>query len=58
MSQTISAADGGRIAAELRNWARGCHSTETAVELLIRARGGRFVHPGQPLLRTGCGSSG
>jgi len=43
MSRTTSAANGGRIAAELRNWARGCHSTEAAVELLIRTRGGRFV---------------
>ena len=52
MSRMTSAADGGRIAAELRNWARGCHSTEAAVELLIRARGGRFVDPSQPCLRT------
>ena len=47
-----SAANGGGIAAELRNWARGCHSTEAAVELLIKACGGRFVDPGQPWLRT------
>jgi hypothetical protein len=52
MSRTTSAANGGRIAAELRDWARGCHSTEAAVELLIKARGGRFVDPGQPWLRT------
>jgi hypothetical protein len=26
--------------------------TEAAVELLIRARGGRFLEPGQPWLRT------
>jgi hypothetical protein len=52
MSPTTSAANGGGIAAELRTWARGCHSTEAAVELLIRARGGRFVDPGQPWLRT------
>ena len=52
MSRTTSAANGGAIAAELRNWAQGCHSTEAAVELLIRARGGRFVEPGQPWLRT------
>jgi hypothetical protein len=52
MSRTTSAANGGGIAAELRNWARGCHSTEAAVELLIRARGGRFVDPSQPWLRT------
>jgi hypothetical protein len=51
MTRTTSAAN-GRIAAELRTWARGCHSTEAAVELLIRARGGRFVDPGQPWLRT------
>jgi hypothetical protein len=47
-----SKADGGGIAADLRDWARGCYSTEAAVELLIRARGGRFVEPGQPWLRT------
>jgi hypothetical protein len=52
MSQATPTADGGRIAAELRNWARGCHSTEAAVELLIRARGGRFLDPGQTWLRT------
>jgi hypothetical protein len=52
MSRTTSAADAGRIAAELRNWARGCHSTAAAVELLIRARGGRFVDGSQPWLRT------
>jgi hypothetical protein len=52
MSRTTSAANGGAIAAELRNWAQGCHSTEAAVELLISARGGRFVEPGQPWLRT------
>jgi hypothetical protein len=51
MSPTASEAN-GRIAAELRDWARGCYSTEAAVELLIRARGGRFVEPGQPWLRT------
>ena len=45
MSRTTSAANGGAIAAKLRNWAQGCHSTEAAVELLIRARGGRFVEP-------------
>lgn len=52
MSQATPTADGGRIAAELRHWARGCHSTEAAVELLIRSRGGRFLEPGQPWLRT------
>jgi hypothetical protein len=52
MSRTTSVADGGGIAAELRNWARGRHSTEAAVELLIRARAGRFVDPSQPWLRT------
>jgi hypothetical protein len=52
MSRTASAANGGGIAAELLDWARGCHSTEAAVELSIRARGGRFVEPGQPWLRT------
>lgn len=51
MSRTTSEANGG-IAAELRTWARGCHSTEAAVELLIRARGGRFAESGQPWLRT------
>ena len=43
MTRTTSAASGGGIAAELRDWARGCNSTEAAVELLIRARGRRFV---------------
>ena len=52
MSRTTSKADGGGIAADLRTWARGSHSTEAAVELLIRARGGRFVDPSQPWLRT------
>jgi hypothetical protein len=52
MSRTTSAAGGGEIAAELRDWARGCYATEAAVELLIRARGGRFVERGQPWLRT------
>jgi hypothetical protein len=52
MSRTASAANGGGIAAELRTWARGCNSTEAAVELLIRACGGRFVELGQPWLRT------
>jgi hypothetical protein len=51
MSRTTSEANSG-IAAELRTWARGCNSTEAAVELLIRARGGRFMEPGQPWLRT------
>jgi hypothetical protein len=51
MSRTTSEANGG-IAAELRTWARGCDSTEAAVELLIRARGGRFAESGQPWLRT------
>jgi hypothetical protein len=27
MSRTASAANGGEIATELRNWARGCHAT-------------------------------
>jgi hypothetical protein len=52
MSRTTSAANGGAIAADLRTWAQGCHYTEPAVELLIRAGGGRFVEPGQPWLRT------
>jgi hypothetical protein len=43
MSQTTSKADGGEIATELRDWAQGCHSTEAAVELLIRAFGARPV---------------
>ncbi len=51
MSRTTSEAISG-IAAELRTWARGCYSTEAAVELLIRARGGRFVESVQPWLRT------
>jgi len=33
MSPTTSAANGGGMTAELRNWARGCYSTEAAVEL-------------------------
>ena len=49
MSRTTSAANRGGVAAELRNWAQ---STEAAVELLIKACGGRFVDPGQPWLRT------
>jgi hypothetical protein len=52
MSRTTSAANGGEIASELRNWARGCNSIEAAVELLIKACGGRFVEPGQPWLQT------
>jgi hypothetical protein len=52
MSGTASAANGGEIATELRNWARGCNSTAAAVELLIRACGGRFLEPCQPWLRT------
>jgi hypothetical protein len=52
MSRTTSAANGSEIATELRNWARGCNSTEAAVESLIKARGGRFLEPGQPWLRT------
>jgi hypothetical protein len=52
MSRTTSAANGGGIAAELCNRVRGCHSTEAEVELLIRARGGRCLEPGQPWLRT------
>jgi excisionase family DNA binding protein len=43
MSRTTSAANGGGIAAELGDWVRGCHSTEAAVELLIREHGSRFV---------------
>ena len=52
MSRTTSAGNGDGIAVELRDWARGSHSTEAAVELLIRARDGRFVEPCQPWLRT------
>ena len=52
MRPTTLAANGGGIVAELRDWARGCHTTEAAVELLIRAHNGRFVEPGQPWLRT------
>jgi hypothetical protein len=32
----------------LRRWARGSYGCEAAVELLIRAFGGRFAHPGWP----------
>jgi hypothetical protein len=52
MNRTTSAANRGGIAAELRDWARGCYSTEAAVELLITACGGRFLDPSQPWLRT------
>jgi hypothetical protein len=51
MNRTTSAANGGEIVAELRTRARGCHSTEAAVELLISARGGRFLDASQH----GCG---
>jgi hypothetical protein len=51
MSRTTSEANGG-IAAELRDWAQGCYSTEAAVDLLIRTYGGRFAESGQPWLRT------
>ena len=40
MSRTTSATNDGGIAAELWNWARGCHSTEAAVEF---RRGLRIV---------------
>jgi hypothetical protein len=49
MSRTTSGANGGGIAAELRDWARGCHSTEAAVGLLIRARSGRFPGAGSTM---------
>jgi hypothetical protein len=35
-------------ARELREWAEGDYPTEAAVELLIRAKGGRFAHESQP----------
>ncbi|MGK3708622.1 hypothetical protein [Arthrobacter sp. IK3] len=36
----------------LRGWARGSHSDEAGVELLIRAYGGRFARHTQPWMRT------
>src|SRR5215216_2783427 len=40
------------VGTHMRPATRSTHSTEAAVELLIRARDGRFVEPGQPWLRT------
>lgn len=34
------------IAGQLRAWARGMYTSEAAVELLLRAYGGRFGRPG------------
>jgi hypothetical protein len=52
MSRTTSAANGGGgVAAELRTWARGCHSTEAAVGLFSRpAAGDSWI-----LVSHGCG---
>ena len=41
-------ADEVSTAPGLREWARGMYPMEAAVELLIRAWGGRFARPGQP----------
>lgn len=42
---------GGDVVAGLRAWARGWYATEAAVELLVRAFGGRFATVGQPWVR-------
>jgi len=36
---------------DLRAWAKGIHTSEAAVELLIRGFGGRFAAPGNPWIR-------
>src|SRR5512133_3335425 len=51
MSRMTSEANGG-ISAELRTWARGCHSTEAADGMLILACGGRLAEASQQWLRT------
>jgi hypothetical protein len=52
MSRTTSAANGGEIAKELRDWARGCHSHRGCGGIVDQGCGGRFVDSGQPWLRT------
>jgi hypothetical protein len=37
----------------LRAWARGLYTTEAAVEVLVRAFGGRFTQPGWPWIEPG-----
>lgn len=39
------------VAAGMRAWARGSYSEEAAVELLVRAFGGRFCREGLPWVR-------
>lgn len=46
-------ADRSVVADGLRVWARGCYADEAAVELLIRAFGGRFARDGAPWVRNG-----
>lgn len=41
------------MAAGLRVWARGCYAEEAAVELLVRAFGGRLAASGCPWVRPG-----
>jgi hypothetical protein len=40
------------VVSGLRAWARGLYATEAAVELLVRAHGGRLVEAGQPWIGT------
>ena len=37
--------------AGLRSWAKGLYPLEAAVEILVRAFGGRFADPGQPWIQ-------
>ena len=39
------------VVAGLRSWARGSYAEEAAVELLVRAFGGRFARDGAPWVR-------
>ena len=55
MSRTTSATNDGGIAAELWNWARGCHSTEAAVEF---RRGLRMVVSSDQEVAIGLGPVG
>lgn len=43
--------DDAETAARLRTWAAGSHPLGAAVELLLRAFGGRFARPDQPWIR-------
>lgn len=47
MTETFS-----RTVCGLRTWARGGYATEAAVELLVRAMGGRFAWPDWPWIRS------